>query len=165
MGTEDLCIFAGLEDDAVFRAHAKSIGLTLLHPHAYKMTPEENERAFDNPFQGGYFSFLPVQQLHRHPHPEIGLCEALDPLILYVRCGYDPPSLVASNVLWYTTVRELARQTEPYFMRLRRWVKASWRQREEDGYYIGPHAERILEEECAKVAYLPLGATVKRIID
>ena len=159
-----ILMFAGPEDDAAFRAFAKSIGLTLLNPHAYRMTPEENERAFDNPIQGGLFSFLPVEQLHRHPHPNIGLCDVLDPLIAYVRPNYAPPHLVAGQVIWETDVKAFARQTKPYFMKLRRWVQTNWTLREEDPYYIGPDAERILREENAKIAYLPPGVTIKKIV-
>lgn len=163
MPEDTVLVFAGPKDDAAFRAFAKSIGLTLLHPHAYKMTAEENERAFDNPIQGGYFSFLPVEQLHRHPHPNIGFCEALDPLILYIRPSYRPPCLVAGHVVWCTDAKVFAPQTKPYFLKLRRWVQTNWKLREEDPYYIGPDAERILRDEDAKIAYLPPGVTIKTI--
>jgi hypothetical protein len=163
MPAGNILFFAGPEDDAALRGYAQSIGLTLLHPHAYKMTAEENERAFDNPVQGGYFSFLPVEQLHRHPHPNIGLCEALDPLILYVRPSYRPPNLVAGQIHWYTDVRSMAAQTKLYFQKLRRWVQTTWRRREEDGYYMGPAAERLVAEANAGIAYLPPGVTVTTI--
>ncbi|MDM8007203.1 MAG: hypothetical protein QUV05_13775 [Phycisphaerae bacterium] len=156
-------LFAGPDDDSAFRAYARSIGLVLLNPHAYRMSVEENERSFDDPIQGGLFSFLPVESLHRHPHPNIGLCEALDPLIRYVRPRYSPPHLIVGQLIWYTDVAEFARQTKPYFEKLRRWVRANWRHREEDGYYVGPQAERILQEEGAKVAYLPPDVTIKQI--
>jgi hypothetical protein len=159
-----ILMLAGPEDDVAFRAYAKSIGLTLLHPHAYRMTAEENERAFDDPKQGGHFSFLPVDRLHRHPHPNIGLCDALDPLISYVRPCYVPPHLIAGQVIWYTDVDEMARQTKPYFRKLRRWVEANWKLREEDGCFIGPQAERILQEQGAKVAYLPPDVKIKTVI-
>lgn len=158
-----ILLFAGSEDDAALRAYAKSIGLALLHPHAYNMSPEENERAFDDPIQGGFFSFLPAEQLHRHPNPKIGLCEAVEPLILYIRPSYRPPYLVAGQIHWYRDVQALAERTKPYFQKLRRWVRANWRRREEDDYYVGPHAERILRDEKAQIAYLPPGVSVKTV--
>ena len=158
-----ILIFASPEDDASLRIYAKSIGLILLHPHAYKMTAEENERAFDDPIQGGYFSFLPVDQLHCHPHPNIGLCEALDPLVLYIRPSYRPPYLVAGQIQWYTDVRSMADQTKPYFQKLRRWVQANWRRRDEDDYYVGPHADQILAKDKAQITYLPPGVSVKTV--
>ncbi len=156
-------LFAAAEDDTALRAYAKSIGLTLLHPHAYKMTSEENERAFDDSAQGGLFSFLPVEQLHRHPHPNIGLSEALDPLIRYVRPTYRIPHLVAGQIHWYTDARKMADQTKPYFQKLRRWVGDNWRRREEDDYYIGTHADELLAAGKAQIAYLPPGVTVKTV--
>jgi hypothetical protein len=158
-----ILIFAGPKDDVALRAYADSIGLTLLHPHAHGMTPEQNERAFDDPVQGGLFSFLPVQELHRHPHPNIGLCEALDPLIRYFRPSYRRPLLIAGQIHWYTDVRSLADRTKPYFQKLRRWVQTNWRRREEDDYYIGPDAERLLAHANARIAYLPPGVTVERV--
>jgi hypothetical protein len=163
MPANRILIFAGLEDDLALRTYAQSLGLTLLHPHAFRMTAEENERAFDNPIQGGLFSFLPVQQLHRHPHPDIGFCEALDPLILYIRPSYRPPYLVAGQIHWYTDVRTMADQTKPYFQKLRRWVQTNWRRRDEDGYYVGPAAERLLVEGKAQATYLPPDVTVKQV--
>lgn len=157
MPAESILIFAGPADDAALRHYAQSIGLTLLHPHAYRMSLEENERAFADPVQGGVFSFLPIDRLHRHPHPNIGLCEALDPLIRYVRPSYRPPYLVAGQVHWYTDSKEMARQTQPYFQKLRRWVQANWKRRDEDKYYIGPDAERILKQEKAELRYTPPG--------
>jgi len=65
-------------------------------------------------------------------------------------------------VIWYTDVKEFAKQTKPYFQKLRRWVRANWRRREEDGYYVGPHAERILQEG-AQIAYLPPDVTIKKV--
>lgn len=157
-----ILMLAGSEDDAAFRAYAESIGLTLLHPHAYKMTFEENKRAFEIPEQGGCFSFLPVERLHRHPHPDIGLCHALDPLIPYIRPFYKPPHLIAGQVIWYRDVEAFARQTRPYFQKLWRWVQTNWQLRE-DGYLIGPHGGRILHGG-AKVAYMPPNVTTKTII-
>jgi len=163
MPANRILIFACSEDDKALRAYAQSIGLTLLHPHAYRMTVEENERAFDNPIQGGFFSFLPVQQLHRHPHPDIGFCEALDPLIPYIRPSYRPPYLVAGQIHWYTDGRSMAQQTKQYFQRLRRWVHANWDRRDEDGYYVGPAAERILADDKAQLAYLPPNVIIKNV--
>lgn len=163
MPAGNILIFAAPEDDAALRAYAKSIGLTLLHPHAYRMTADENERAFDDPIQGGHFSFLPVAQLHRPPNPNGGLCEVLDPLIRYIRPSHRPPYLVAGQIHWYTDVRAMAEQTKPYFQKLRRWVRANWRRREGDGYYVGPGAERLLAQENAQIAYVPPGVTVKMV--
>jgi hypothetical protein len=163
MSAGKVLIFAAPEDEIALRAYAKSIGLTLLHPHAYRMTAEENDRTFDDPVQGGLFSFLPASELHCHPHPNIGLCEALDPLILYVRPSYRHPYLIAGQIRWYTDVRRLAEQTKPYFQKLRRWVRANWRLREEDGYYEGPVAQRLLADGKAQPTYLPPGVGVKPV--
>ena len=156
--------FAGHDDDVALREFAKSIGLILLHPYAPRMTEEKNQAAFDNPIQGGFFSFLSLDALHPRTNPPGELCEVIDPLIPYVRPYYAPPILVAGHLFWNTDVSELARQTKPYFQKLRRWVQSNWKMREEDGYYIGPQAQKILEEERARIAYLPPEVKVRTIV-
>ena len=159
-----ILIFAGPEDDLALREYAGSIGLTLLHRYAHDLTAEENAKAFEDPSRGGWFSFLPVSSLGRHPHPAIGLCDVIDSLLHYIRPHYIHPYLVAGQVILNDDVRALADQTRPYFRKLRRWVQKNWRRREEDRYYIGPDAERILEIEGVRTAYLPPNTKFRTII-
>jgi hypothetical protein len=77
-----------------------------------------------------------------------------------VRPSYAPPYLVAGHVFWDRDVKAFARQTLPYFIKLRRWVQANWKRRP-DRYFIGPEAERFVREEHAKTAYLPIGVSIK----
>jgi len=163
MKTHSILLFAASDDDVSLRGFARSIGLSLLNPHAYRMTVAENERSFDNPAQGGYFSFMPVDTLHKHPHPNIGLCEALDPLILYIRPRYVNGLLIAGQLQHYTDVKAMAKQTKPYFQKLRKWVASNWRLRSEDDYYIGPHADGLLTNEGAITSYLPPHVSVEEV--
>lgn len=159
-----ILMFAGPKDDEAFRQHAESIGMLLLHPFAGRMTRKESKAAFENPQQGGLFSFLGLEDLHPDNHPSGCLCEVVDPLLPYFRPWYQPPYLVAGQVVWNTDVKELAQQTRPYFQKLRRWVQKNWKRRQEDKYYIGPDAQRILQEQEAQIAYMPPNVTTKSVI-
>jgi len=159
--SSSILIFAGPADEAALRVHAFSIGLQLLHPFAASMTDIDIKKAFQNPIQGGFFSFLPLSDLHPVAERDGLLYDVIDPLIDYVRPHYIPPYLVAGQVLRNTDVPELAAQTKAYFLKLRKWVRENWRRREEDRYFIGPDAERILREEGARIAYLPPNVKVE----
>ncbi len=155
-----ISFFAAHDDDVALREYAKSVGLTLLHPYAPKLSPQENDASFLNPIQGGFFSYLPLELLH--PRATGELCEVVDPLISYVRPYYAAPSLVAGHLFQNTDLSDLAKQTKPHFQRLRMWIQANW-ELQEDGYFIGPDAMRILREENATLSYIPSDVTIKKV--
>jgi len=161
MGSETI-FFAGSEDDKALRNYAETIGLKLLHPMARKMTPTENEKSLNDLAQGGYFSFLPVEKLHPYNETEDVLCDVIDPLIFYMRPYPQPPYLISGRIRWNNDVKELAKQTKPYYSKLRKWIQSKWKKYEYKSF-IGPHAEMLVAEENAILSYMPPGFYIKRV--
>jgi hypothetical protein len=160
MGTS-VMIFAGPKDDRALVEYAASLGLRLVPPRLDQV----GTVAFEEPSQGPfwYLSFLPVENLHPYGNPPVKVGSATDPLIEFIRSYYEPPYLVAGRVYWSTDVPDLARQTKPHFTKLARWIRKHWKRRKEDGYYIGPDAQRLVEEGKAQPVYFPPGIEIKTL--
>ena len=158
-----IVIFADRKDDLSLRGFANSIGLNLLHPMARKMTLSENEESFNDLTQGGFFSFLPAEKLHPYSEKKEYLCDVIDPLISYIRPYYQPPNLIAGQIHWKTDVKELARQTKPYFQKIKNWLKDNWIWDNVDKSFIGPEAEKLISSHDVNRAYLPPGHPIKTI--
>jgi hypothetical protein len=84
-------------------------------------------------------------------------------LINFTRSYYDPPYLIAGRLHWSDDVEEFGGLTRPYFRTLGSRVRRHWRRRPEDGFYIGPDAERLVREEGAQLAYMPPGTPIEII--
>ena len=82
---------------------------------------------------------------------------------LFTRSYYEPPHLVAGRLHWSDDIPETSGKTKSYVSKLARWVQKTWRKREEDGYFIGPDAERLVSEKGAKLVYFPPDVKIETI--
>ena len=161
---KDLCIFATPEDERALLEFARSIGLLLMPPRPGKMSTLELEAFSENPKGFGYFSFLPMRKLHLYGRPRVQISDATDPVIFYSRPSYRPPNLIAGQIRWKKDNPEFAKLTRPYYAKLWRWAEKHWRKRIEDGYFIGPEADKLAELEETQLYYLPPGVKIEKVV-
>jgi len=145
--------FAGPNDDCRIRERAGSLGLSVIPPRIDRIGLEP----LDGPGSASfwYFSCVAPQELHPYGEPKVRLSDALDPLIQYSRSVYDPPNLIAGRIYWSDDVPEMAAKTKRAFSQLAAWIRRSWERRKQDGYFVGPHANQLAEEEGVNFLYLP----------
>lgn len=151
--------FAGPDDHSALMGQIEAIGMVVVPP-----CPGLPDRGADDPSKGPccLLSFLDPRELHPYgPSPQ-RVSEAVDPLLSFVRAYYAPPHLVAGCISWSDDSPELAKQTKPYFTRLRRWMDNNWRKRREDGYYVGPQADDLIADG-AETLYFPPGTTIQEV--
>ena len=150
--------FAGPDDDRAFREYGDSIGLSLIPPRIDRIGCVPVEGPGSASFW--YFSNIRPQELHPYGDPKVKISDALDPLVQYSRSFYDPPNLIAGRIYWSNDVPELASRSKPIYSKLAAWIKKSWERRRQDGYYVGPQAKRLADEEGIEFFYLPPGLQV-----
>ena len=161
---KNLSIFATPSDLRAFREFSGSIGLCLLPADPGEFSPQQLQAFMEDPTRGGYFSFLPLEQLHLYGKPPVKISDATDPLIFFVPPRYDPPNLIAGQICWTGQYGTFGAQTKPYYAKLWRWVDKNWTKRLEDGYYLGPEAERLAEREETQLYYLPPGVKIEEVV-
>jgi hypothetical protein len=157
---KNISIFTGAQDDRDLRQYIRSVGL-----HLVPLRVDLDPALVEDPgsYTGWFISFLPPDQLHPYGASPVRIGPATDPLIDFTRSYYAPPYLIAGRLYWHGGNNEFARLTAPYFRILGSWVRRHWRRRPEDGFYIGPDAERLVREEGAQLAYLPPGTPIEII--
>jgi hypothetical protein len=143
--------FAGPGDDHSLRLFIESQGLLLI-PMRVDLDPALVTDA--RRYAAWFISFIPLMELHPYGKLPRVNC-ATDPLIELQRSYYDPPLLVAGRLYWSDDVREFRELTKPYFVRVAEWIQKHWQKREEDDFFIGPDALRLVSEEGAKLVYFP----------
>ncbi|KKL46361.1 hypothetical protein LCGC14_2346340 [marine sediment metagenome] len=160
---KNLCMFATLDDLRAFREFVRSIDLRLLPSEPGEFSPRELQAFMEDPTTGGYFSFLPLGQLHLYGRPPVKISDATDPLIFFVPPRYDPPNLIAGQIQWTGRHSKFGVQTKPYYAKLWRWVDKNWTKRLEDAYYLGPEAARLAEEDETQLYYFPPGIEIQKV--
>jgi hypothetical protein len=159
-------MFAAPEDEGPLFEFAGTIGLRFLPPNPGEMSSAELQRFAENRGGFGYFSFLPLEQLHLYgpSWKRVSICDATDPLIFYSPPSYTPPNLIAGHILWNGQDSKFGAQTRLYYAKLLRWVEKHWRKRIEDGYFIGPEADKLAEMEETQLYYLPPGVKIEKVV-
>jgi hypothetical protein len=153
-------IFAGLEDDRNLRQYIESEELRLV-PMRVDLDPRLVEEPGSYP--AWYISFHPLEELHPYgSSPPVINC-ATDPLIEFTRSYYEPPYLIAGRIYWSDDNQKFGELTKRSFAKLAVWVRKHWSRREEDGFYIGPEALRLVREEGAIPVYFPPGTPIEII--
>ena len=148
-------LFGAKEDTRELTRFASTMGLRLLPFNIDQIGNPDMDDPEARP--GCYLSYLPVEELHPYGEPPIKISDASDPLIQFLRPYYSRPYLVAGRIYWSDDAPEFEDLTKPYYNKLQRWVRKNWKKREEDGYYVGPEAERLIRDEGAKPVYFPPG--------
>lgn len=154
--------YAGSEDDKAFCSYAESLDLQLLPSRIDFLTTCGSHPKRNDPKLGSaYLSFLPIHELHPYGEPPVKIADAADPLIFLLRSYYDPPYLIAGQIRWNTDNKEMAKQTKPYFSKLRRRIQKNWL-KEGPMTYIGPHALRLMEQGAERTSFPP-GVEIEQI--
>ncbi|MBN2259820.1 MAG: hypothetical protein JW702_04720 [Clostridiales bacterium] len=150
--TSSISFFAGPMDDYELCQFSFSIGLRL---QDLSYNPDSTDWKKD-PSKGAscYLTFIDETEILFYNSPKPGsslkLVSSNNPLLNFRRSYYEKPYLIAGEIQWEDYPDEQAKQTKPYYSKLVRWIKKNWSRREEDGYYVGPDAQRLIDEgaEC-----------------
>lgn len=159
--------FCGPEDYRELIQFVASIGLFVFPVCPVDIDPATGEHwAKDNPQEAplGFLSFLPIDQLHPYGSPVgMKIDDTVDPMILFIFPYYQPPYLVAGS--FQLSTDKFSAQTQPYFRKLANWIRKHYRKRPEiKGFYFGPQADNLVDEEGAQaVGFIPGTLEIKTI--